>query len=191
RLLAHELAHVVQQGNHSSSVPMPSSISGIFDPLEDEADDAAALVVAGETPQIEHAAGEAGTIYRAPVMLPLVELRGPMQVAGTIATALQASCGRAAPLSWGDFAGNAPARSQFSAETHFHFEQATSDNRQIARAAFDSGTSWVRSVVANAANRAQNGGAAQVRSCEQFFGTLQPGQTGWRGIGAPRGCAAS
>jgi Domain of unknown function (DUF4157)/Metallo-peptidase family M12B Reprolysin-like len=55
-LLAHELAHTVQQNSWASSTPDSLTVSSPADRSEQEADRAAASVMHGDRPQVEHSA---------------------------------------------------------------------------------------------------------------------------------------
>ncbi len=193
RLLAHELAHVVQQRSHASARPMPSSVSGLDDPLEEEAERAGAAFENGEPVEVEKRAGEAGTVYRVPLP-PGVDILPPLEGIRRVASALTASCEHSAALTWADFTGPPQARSRFSAETHFHFELGNADGQQIVRAIFDAGPSWVKARWANAGDRTQNGCAAKVTACQRHFDQAARRRlvnVTFGPLGLPRGCAAT
>jgi hypothetical protein len=184
---------VVQQRGHTISRPMPSSVSGLDDPLEEEAEEAAASVESGEPAKVEKRAGEPGTIYRVPLLPPGADILRPIQAAQQVA-ALNASCDHSAALTWADFTAAPAVRSTFSAETHFHFELGSSGSQQIVKAIFEPTASWVRARWANAGDRAQNGCAVEVGRCERHFDrAAQQNLVGvtFGPLGAPRGCAAS
>jgi Domain of unknown function (DUF4157) len=194
RLLAHELAHVVQQRDHASSRPMAASIGGIEDPLEDEAEEAAANVENGEPAEIEKRTGEPGTIYRVPLLPPGVDILPPIQGIQQALAAMTASCDHQAALTWADFTAAPPRGSQFSAETHFHFELGDAGGHRIVKAIFDPATSWVKPQFANAGDRAQNDCASKVGNCERHFdreARLHHVGVTWGPLRPARGCAAS
>jgi hypothetical protein len=166
RLLAHELAHVVQQGDRSSANVMPSCISALADPLEDEAERAERAIENDEPLSVERRTGKPGTLYRAPLS-PLVDVLPPVQAIVDAIQALAASCGHSAALTWPEFTAAAPAASSFEAETHFHFDLTTAAGHDVVRAIFDPVTSWVKPRWPNASNRALNGCAARVLACDQ------------------------
>lgn len=194
RLLAHELAHVVQQGGRASSRPMPASVSGLDDPLEEEAEEAAQEVENGGSAEVEKRTGEPGTIYRVPLLPQGVDILPPLAAIREALAAVNASCDHAAALTWADFTAAPAARSTFSAETHFHFERGTSGSHEIIKAIFEPSASWVRARWANAGDRAQNGCGNEVARCQRHFDqAAQQNLTGvtFGPLGAPRGCAAS
>jgi Domain of unknown function (DUF4157) len=166
RLLAHELAHVVQQRDRASADVMPSAVSALADPLEDEAERAARAIENGEPVAIERRTGEPGTIYRAP-LAPIVDLLPPIRALGNLLAALGASCRHSAALSWSEFTAAPPARSRFEAETHFHFDLTTAGGHDVVEAIFEPATSWVKPRWPNAADRALNGCAAKVLACDR------------------------
>lgn len=194
RLLAHELSHVVQQGNATSGAPLPSSISNLTDPLEEEAEQTAARVMSNQEVRLEEGQPAAvQRLHRAPFALaPLVDIQAPIQAISRLVQLSTASCDHGT-LTWADFTAAAPARSPFSAQTGFHFERATSGSDDIVKAFFDPGSSWVRRQFANPTDRAQNGGTGQVGACQRHFDR----ETAAAHVGityhlAPgRGCAAS
>lgn len=193
RLLAHELTHVVQQGNKAPGAALPSSISPLADRAEDEAEKTAEQVVAGHNVAVDEDEAAGKTMHRFPILPPLVDIKVPMQAVSQISKALDASCDHKAALTWADFTGTVPAKNRFSAETRFHFDQAAVGTDQIIKAIFDGGSSWVRAQFADPTNRAVNGANPQIAACERFFDAeAKAGRTGATYHLSPgAGCAAS
>jgi hypothetical protein len=195
RVLTHELAHVVQQGDRPSTRPMQLSIGGIEDPLEDEAERAEESVESGEPAEVEKRTGEPGTMYRVPLLPPGVDIRLPFQAIKQAVDAVTASCDHQAALTWPDFTAALPkGGSPFSAETHFHFELGSAGGQQIVKAIFEPAASWVKPQFANAGTRAQNGCADHVDKCVRHFeAEEQAGREGatFGPLKPLPGCAAS
>jgi hypothetical protein len=139
QLLAHELAHVVQQSGSHSRGPMQRASIGVTpdaeeigpedDTLEREAQEAAEAVARGGKARL--AASGSQRLQRAPAkpqpaIVGLDEAGPQADLTGRTEDALMAcvkgagqnppDCAPAAPLTWADFAG-APRRSPFGAET--------------------------------------------------------------------------
>ena len=81
RLLAHELAHVVQQGGARSPHSAPST-KGMFGPVaegaEREADAAADAIIGGRPQRLARRAGLAGSLQRDAFHTPSVSVRSPV-----------------------------------------------------------------------------------------------------------------
>jgi hypothetical protein len=167
RLLAHELTHVLQQGSSVSAVPLRLSVSALFGPLEDEAEEAANAIASDRPVAIEERAAANGRVQRAP--LPFGgDLAAPLRAAAQVGASI-ASCDRTAPLTWTDFAGKVPKSPRLAANTDLRFDQVGKGNTAAIRAVFNPRGSWVKRQASNPTNRALNGGAGQVRACQQHF----------------------
>jgi len=168
RLLAHELTHVVQQGELTSVSPLPLSISPLADPLEDEAEDVANHIQAGVALEVDQEEAVA-RLHRVPILPPLVDVKAPMQVVAHLAEVTAASCDHKDALAWAEFTGTPPAKSRFSAKTKFHFDPGSVGADQVIKAMFDSSTSWVRPQAATPKDHAVNGANRQIGACERKF----------------------
>ncbi len=219
RLLAHELTHVVQQGGGVGDAVQRAAIS----PLDEDwiqrsvYDGGGSMFDDGESSYyntgLRHdRAGSSTMPYReATEMATCTRILGEgsyetcyqqvfgrfLNPYGAMATAyaqyMAGSCSHtASALTWADFQAN-PPRSRFSAETHFAYALHAVNGQQVVRAEFHPQQSWVKAQFANPTNRAVNGCAANVTSCETFFD--QQARAGLRGstfnLRAPAGCAAS
>jgi hypothetical protein len=199
-LLAHELTHVVQQGAapaagtrasaRASGAPAPARTgTPLLQRAPLDGDDPSAVRQRGGTLPYREATelntcirimGEANAAYcRQQVLGEQPQPTPPPE-----------SCDPTTPLTWADFQGTPPG-GPFAAETHFHHDLVTEQGRQVVRAFFEPGTSWVRPRSVDPTNRAVNGCGPQVTACQQFFDSLSPGQTGTRWLTPGAGCAAS
>ena len=182
RLLAHELAHVVQQRD----VVQRESISTVDD------EDAEKPSSSPEAPVTED--DEPGGGVR------VLELRrfpdDGEELAGAwpekdVADCIRrtgpdpAECDPARPLEWGDFTGRAPRRSPFGAATFSDLRErdvnvatftCTPDAPGVAglpnralQAFFVPARSWVKPASSQAGDPAQNGCARRITECEQHF----------------------
>ncbi|MEM6353278.1 MAG: DUF4157 domain-containing protein [Cyanobacteria bacterium P01_D01_bin.14] len=187
RLLAHELTHVVQQRHRPSSIPMTSAISGFDDALEDEADELANRVVAGERVAVKRKVASAGTLYRLTPPGPV------LQQLHRLVQLLSASCDRTAPLTWHDFAGPPQMGSAQSARTFTDEQLVSVGAGQAVQAVFDSQRSWVKPKFVHPNDQSQNGCQPQISQCQQLFDrAAREGRTGatFR-LGTPGACAAA
>jgi hypothetical protein len=83
RLLAHELAHVVQQHGDATAAALTSSISEPVDPLEKEAERVSERLASGEEVAVEKGIALSGRLYRVSVgALPLVDVLPLIQQGG-------------------------------------------------------------------------------------------------------------
>jgi hypothetical protein len=197
-LLAHELAHVVQQSgalHRSALAPEPATESSRpeeEEPIRPERQ-------ADEEPADAHDAGGIGVLlHRSPLDdLPeggwpekdeAAEIRAQVQaerecVAATPADPVE--CDPAGALSWADFAGAPQLRSRFGALTHStlrgrtintallrcmpHSAAAAGALSRGIQALFTPARSWVKPAFANAGDPQRNGCANSVAACQQFF----------------------
>jgi hypothetical protein len=191
RVLAHELAHVVQQGNAAAPVPLRLSLSALRSPLEDEAEAAAGAIETGQPAAVAERDEATAQLQRLPVP-PGVELKAPIEAASYVA-ALALSCDRKSPLGWADFTGAVPAKARHDANTGFHYDRETASGSTVIKAFFDGGRSWVRRQFSDPINRAVNGFAGKLRSCQAWFDRVaRSGGTGATYHLTPgTGCAAS
>jgi hypothetical protein len=191
-LIAHELAHVLQQGDGARS-GTAVGVRSDADPGEHEARSAADTVARGGAASVRRRSDAAPVVSRSPFLLPGVDILPPIQAVGQIATALAASCDHPAPLTWADFQASPPRGATFAAETHFHHELTAAGSGQAVRAVFEPGPSWVQPKYPNAADRSQNGWAPQIANCEQYFDRQAAanltGGTFW--LRNPPGCPAA
>jgi len=204
-LLAHELAHVVQQaGGATSAAPMQKAANQ-HDSLEEDADRSAAGAVlsiwGGAGEELKGFAKKATPHRRSGLGLQRCHHETPTPK-GPSAEATPASpsappqpmfCDPDRSLTWTDFTGtpSGPGR----AFTGFHHGLATDQGKQIVRAYFDGGRSWVRAPYNNPSDRKVNGCDSRVQGCEQFF---DKATAAGRAIGATQrlgplsaGCPAS
>lgn len=205
RLLTHELTHAASSPAGRAPASGALRISSPDDPAErhatqraeevatyDGAEQKARRVAA--SPQVAPAAASvdaAPTLHRQDTeTAPPPSAEAAPEQAPPAAPATPTTCVPSRRLTWADFTG-APPANRFHALTSFSFSKQTSGGRDWIIATFNSGSSWVRPRAANPGDRAQNGCAPDVRSCERFFDGLGPGETGWQSLGPGTGCAAS
>jgi hypothetical protein len=93
-------------------------------------------------------------------------------------------------LTWADFTGK--PKGQGMARTMFRHDLATENGKQVIRAVFEPGKSWVRKAFSDPTDRVATKCADSIKNCEKFFGKLKKGQTGTNSL-APlsSGCPAS
>ncbi|WP_323001818.1 eCIS core domain-containing protein [Denitromonas sp.] len=192
-LLAHELAHVVQQSGtlqRSAAAPEPETRSN-----RPEDEEPRAPEPMDEEPAEAHAAGGIGgpisERFAAPFDSSLEGAPLPMGVErdaveaerACLATAAPdpAECDPATALTWADFSGTAPRRSRFGAMTASGLRERaintalsrcapyTQPNTRGVQAFFTPGRSWVKPEFANASDPAHNGCNRTVASCQAFF----------------------
>lgn len=217
-LLAHELAHVVQQSGtlqRSAAAPEPETRSN-----RPEDEEPRAPEPMDEEPAEAHSAGGIGgpisERYTAPFDSSLEGASLPHGVQRAVVEAERAclatappdlaECDPARALTWADFSGTAPRRSRFGAMTHSRLAERaintalsrcapyTEPNTRGIQAVFTPGRSWVKPEFANASNPAQNGCNRTVASCEAFFDrAARAGRSGTFGMSsaASRSCPAS
>jgi hypothetical protein len=192
RLIAHELVHVVQQNHQTQDSVHGQPTSGnLVQRFIQESTD---------TPPNRHPDHPLG--YRESIELSeCIAFWGEENAARCRRELLEVapppcipqSCAPARQLTWDDFTGAPPHGGGAKAYTHFHLDLATDCDRQIIRAFFSPGNSWVRSQFANASDPILNGCAANRATCQQFFeDAAAVGRTGTQRL-APlqRTCAAS
>ncbi|MBT0959886.1 eCIS core domain-containing protein [Denitromonas iodatirespirans] len=195
-LLAHELAHVVQQSGalqRSAAAPEPETRTNRPDdeaprmpePMDEEADEAdGAGGVGGFGGPISErfAAPIDSSLEGAP--LPVGVERDAVEAERVcLATAAPdpAECDPARALTWADFSGAPRPRSRFGAMTHSRLAERaintalarcapyTRPNTRGVQAVFTPARSWVKPEFANAADPARNGCRRTVASCQAFF----------------------
>jgi len=174
RLLAHELAHVVQQrGGRAAAAPVVRR-----QPVPTETDVPTPAGARAET-AVET---EGAPAPAAPV--PTAE--------GTTAPAPPPVCEPNRALTWADFTGTPPAGSTFGAFTSAAVSESTSGGTTTFRARLGSSKSWVRARFKTPSNRATNGCATPIADCKAAFAKLPKGSTGtWSFDGTPDpNCAA-
>lgn len=196
-LLAHELAHVVQQDpSLRRSAVSPDLESASSHPQEDEEDRQPKATL--ETTTDDHESGGFGG-FGGPMsrLFPPPfdsSLEGAPLPQGLDRDALEAeracmatappdpaACDPARALAWADFTATAPARSAFGAMTFSTLRERAintaqtlcapylSHARRGVQAFFNPGRSWVKPAFANPTNLAQNGCQTSVSACERFF----------------------
>ena len=204
RLLAHELAHVIQQSGGAGSV-MRKSLSNLVigaeqDPAEREADRAAELVVQGK--QASPAVQKEATLQRVPHRTPAIvglDPAGPdADLTGkTENTLWQCMKGTAgfplacphAPLTWADFRV-AGGSGRFGANTGWSVKDKpmdanvatcarqvlgwSQDQTHVFQATFERSTAWVKRQFAEPTNVAATGCSKPVRQCERNFSRRRP-----------------
>ena len=192
-LLAHELAHVVQQSGtlqRSAAAPEPETRSNRSEDEEPRAPEPM-----DEEPAEAHAAGGIGgpisERYAAPFDSSLEGASLPHGVQRAVVEAERACLATAAPdpaecdparaLTWADFSGAAPRRSRFGAMTHSRLAERaintalsrcapyTQPNTRGVQAVFNPARSWVKPEFANASDPARNGCNSTVARCEAHF----------------------
>ncbi len=196
-LLAHELAHVVQQTDTLQRSAVSAEPEVNSDPREDEE---------LRSPEIAEEGGLAGTHeadggfgYGGPasrLFPPPIDssIEGAPLPRGLDRDALETEraclatappdpvdCDPARALTWGDFTANVPRRSRFGAMTSSSLRERaintaltrcapyTSPQTRSVQAFFNPARSWVKPEFANASNPAQNGCNRTVRRCRAFF----------------------
>jgi hypothetical protein len=175
RLLAHELAHVVQQRADGGRV-----VRRQLPAAEAEADLATPAGARAESP-LET---ESGPAPAGPEAVPAAE--------GAPPAAAPAVCEPNRALTWADFAGSPPAGSTFGALTVAPVSESTSGGTTTFRAKLNGTNSWVRARFKSPSNRAVNGCAQPIADCKSAFAKLAKGSTGtWSFDGAADpNCAA-
>jgi hypothetical protein len=179
RLLAHELAHVVQQ---QGTVLRREAMEASPLPDTDEERDVAPQVQLQRTPAIE-GLDKAG---------PKADLSGEhdSEQLKRIGECLAGKgpdpneCEPVGPLNWSDFKARPNAGSRFGAVTFSSIQDKAVPSQQCADKVLDGGRtgptrifqgvfnpsrSWVKADVLNAANPVKNGSARMVTACERFF----------------------
>lgn len=180
RLLAHELAHVVQQRN----VVQRESISTVDDEdaeadrrLADE-DEPGGGVRVLELRRFPDDGEELAGAWPEKDVADCIRRTGPDP----------AECDPGRPLEWADFTARAPRRSQFGAATFSDLRErdvnvatfaCTPDAPGVAglptralQAFFVPARSWVKSASSQAGDPAQNGCARRITECERHFDRL-------------------
>lgn len=202
KLLAHELTHVVQQGNHTSASPLPSSISGIDDSMEKEADKASESISNGDKADVQMGIQDTDKLYRFPTMTDIVEGASHIiddigNVVGKLVHDIEViseSCDQTNALTWADFTGSPQMNSIFGAETDFNFDLFAVGKDQAVRAFFDGSKSWVKPEAGDPTNRAVNACQPSVKACEDHFdkeaALNHTKGVNWH-LGPKTGCAAS
>jgi len=201
-LLAHELAHVVQQGVAIDQVEPLTKTDSLSNAPEDEADDAAASAVmslwtAGNRTPTDRASvghpsvGPGLRLQRCGAHQAETRTAGDAKAQATAQPKQPVVCEPNRKLTWADFTG-AP-RGSGSAKTRFHHEIVTEDGKQIIRAFFDPDSSWVRPAFGDPTNRSNTNCEQRVTGCERFFDKeARARRTGGTQRLAPgTGCAAS
>jgi hypothetical protein len=193
-LIAHELAHVVQQ---ASGIAAKGVDGGA---LEEDADQSAVGAVMAAWGGVKEVSKGALPRLRSGLQLqrcdkgaqppataasprPSPPARGQAPPARTQAPtptgppaqaappvpAGPPTCVPAAALTWSDFTGTPPAPSTVGAFTAFTFPVISSGGRQWIVATFNGAGSWVRPKWGDPTNRAVSGCGRQVRDCETHF----------------------
>jgi len=182
RLLAHELAHVVQQRN----VVQRESISTVDD---DDADRPSSSAEAPVTDEDEPRGGARVLELR---RFPDAEEPAGAWPEKDVADCIRRTdpdpleCDPARPLQWADFTGRPPRRSRFGAATFSDLRErdvnvatfactpdaATGLPNRALQAFFVPASSWVKPASSQAGDPAQNGCARRITECEQHFDRL-------------------
>lgn len=197
-LLAHELAHVIQQDGVSSSIAPARTGTGSDNALEQDADRSAVRAVTtlwgeerGTSPGVAERAeprarsglrlsrcGATRTAPRTPAgQRPAVPTPGQTPAAPGSAPTSPAPapqlCVPSRPLTWADFQGT--PTSVASAWTRSHHELATENGKQFVKAVFEPANSWVQPKFANPTDRSLTGCANNIAACERIFRRTPPG----------------
>jgi hypothetical protein len=196
RLLAHELAHVVQQRD----VVQRESISTVDEPPRRRpADEETDEPPAPETPAAEEelqgmAHAPVRELRRFPDNEELAGAWPEKDVAECFRRAAPepAECDPAAPLEWSDFTGRVPRGSRFGAATFSDLRERDANVAAFActpdaaaglpsralQAFFVPARSWVKPQSSQATDPAQNGCARTIADCQQHFdGQTRRGRT--------------
>jgi Domain of unknown function (DUF4157) len=182
RLLAHELAHVLQQRTRVQRQTVAPedepAAEGAQEPeTAPEAEERAPEGADAESPVEADAEEEAAAVPQEAAPAPgdkaiEVQSRGPAAPA-----APPPVCDPDRDLTWADFRGS-PNRSRFGAKTVAPVRAVGPRGAQRFQARLDSRRSWVRRRYSAPTNRAATGCGGLVRGCERFFRRLRAGQTG-------------
>jgi hypothetical protein len=167
RLLAHELAHVVQQRN----VVQRESISTAEEDEDERRREAPPLELRRFPDDGDELAGG----WPEKAVADCIRRTAPDPV----------ECDPSRPLEWADFTGSVPRRSRFGAATFSDLRErdvnvaaftCTPDDPALAglparalQAFFVPARSWVKPASSQAADPAQNGCARRITECEQHF----------------------
>jgi len=209
-LLAHELAHVVQQGAalRRASLSPPVEGEGHSDD-EEEKQPVQRLRRYPAIVGLDEAGPEADlTGKQEAQMYQLAERDKKLADCKKAAGPDPLPCDPATPPGWSDFTAAPTAGSAFGAETSSSIksvdvpsqkceEQITgyaSGPKKVFQGVFDGSKSWVKPMFSDAADPAKNGSTTEISKCEaQFDRWAAAGQTGWWALGAAvgAGCPAS
>jgi hypothetical protein len=197
RLLAHELAHTLQQDRMPAADQL--EVAPADDPLEQAADEIAARAITARLGSPSEAGrpqtGTAKRVHRQTVPEPqpvgetMPKAPEAEPLAGGDAGAAPEVCDPNRALTWADFKGTASGT--FSAETQFNFNVVKIGGKDQVQAQFSPSKSWVRAQFGDPTNRKATGCEGQVKDCEKFFGTLKKDETGEYTLTPPTGCEAS
>lgn len=204
-LLAHELAHVVQQRavvqRHAVSPELRGRPSG------EDADEREPEPPLPITESDESASGGVGLVVQRQLAGDFPEggwaekdESAEIYAAAAAERECLAStpadpqeCDPATPLGWSDFTAGVPRGASFSAETFSGLRERSMNTallrcrpdapeaagalRRGVQAFFDPARSWVKPQFSNATDPAQNGCQRQISSCQQHFDGLPAGAT--------------
>ncbi|MBS0527760.1 MAG: DUF4157 domain-containing protein [Proteobacteria bacterium] len=210
RLLAHELAHVVQQGAALRRASISPPVEG--EGHSDDEEEKQPVQRLRRSPAIvgldEAGPGADLTGKQETQMYQLAERDKKLAECKKAASPDPVLCDPATPPDWSQFTAAPVAASSFDGET-FSFiktvdvpsqkceEQITgyaSGPTKRFQGVFDGSKSWVKPAFRDAADPTKNGSAAEISKCESQFDTwAAAGKTGWWALGTAVGarCPAS
>jgi hypothetical protein len=203
-LLAHELAHVVQQGGGTGQTQSFSRDDSAYGALEQDADYEAARAVTslwvGKESRLPGRAQSINANQKSGLRLqrcgpsapqtrtPTQQGQQPTQDQNDKQPAQEQQgqqpaqaphpCAPIPQLTWADFQGKPPKGKKAKAFTKYDQELAMVNGKQVVRAFFENNKSWVRKAYSDPTNRKETTCDKSIKNCETFFDSLKADETG-------------
>jgi Domain of unknown function (DUF4157) len=192
RLLAHELAHVVQEGGALRRSSLSAEITGEGERDDEEEQPVRRLRRIPAFVGLDEAGPEADfTGKKEEEILRLAQRDKELAACKQAAAPDPDLCNPTTPPDWSSFTGTPPASSPFDAETATIIDRVDVPSKKCEESVtgsaiggtkrfqgvFTPAKSWVKAKWLNAADPTKNGSAAVVTRCQTAFRNLKPDET--------------